>query len=342
VSEAGAVDVGSVLDGSRRLDVRDSNGYDTSITDAGVLRDAKDGGIDPNAKDAIGDRLAMDIVSKRDGSLDGKRDGSLDVLADAHLDTARYRGTCDSPVPIPHYLSHSDFSVSTANADHILDFPCAGNGGDIVFKIQSNQPEMVYADTFGASWNTALFFTDTCDSPDPPKGPNMVTCSDDACGTTQSQAFAALGYGYHYLIVSGVKGDSGTVTVHFQHAPIGNGPLVALPKGTGTVAGTTGGFDTSRTCDTSGPKNSYWWANCPGDIGGSFHASTCKGADWDTNIILQIPRLDNLSCNDDDMACGMQSTIDAQLPSGSGMFVVTVAGTLLSSFGDYALSYTRP
>jgi hypothetical protein len=170
----------------------------------------------------------------------------------------------------------------------------------------------------------------------------MVTCSDDACGTVQSQAFATLDYGYHYLIVSGVNGESGTVTVHFQHAPIGNGPLVALPKGAGTVAGTTGGFDASRTCDTAGPKNSYWWTNCPGDVGGSFHASTCNGADWDTNLILQIPRLDSLSCNDDDMTCGMQSTIDTQLPVGSGMFVVSVAGTLLNTFGDYVLTFTRP
>jgi hypothetical protein len=206
---------------------------------------------------------------------------------------------------------------------------------------------MAYADTFGTSLNTALFFTDTCDIPTPPDSSDMAVCNDDACGTSQSQAFAPLAYGFHYLIVSGVNGDSGDVIVHFQHAPLGNGPIAALPQGSATATGTVGGLDTTRTCDMAGPKNSYWWVSCPDDLGGNFHASTCDGADWDTALILQIPRLDTVSCNDDDLTCGVQSTVDTAITPGAGMFVLTVARTLMIRIGDltnytYTLTYTRP
>lgn len=345
VSEAGSID--GIDDGARRLDARDASRLDLSTTEAGAARDTKDAGTDTqvrDSRDAAGEGAAPDTSASRDTSLDGKRDGNLDVFEqpDGPLDTGPILGTCAAPFDIPYGVLHADLKVNTASALHIVDFPCANNGGDIVFRILSSQAELAYADTFGATWNTALFFTDTCDGVNPPDGTDMVTCNDDACGTSQSQAFATLAYGYHYLIVSGVNGDAGDVTVHFQHAPIGNGPLVALPPGPGTVSGTTDGIDPSRTCDTSGPKNSYWWVYCPSDLGGSFHASTCNGADWDTALVFQVPSVEDVLCDDDDMSCGMQSTIDTTITPGAGIFVVSVAGTLLSSYGDYTLTYIRP
>jgi hypothetical protein len=346
VSEAGAIDLGSAsADGPRRLDARDASSLDLSVVEAGAVRDSKDTAPPRDAsRDALGDVGVADTAGNRDSSPEGMPDGNLDLFQEPDLpvDNAPILGTCTAPIEIPSSVSHIDLSVNTASAPHLVDFPCVSNGGDIVFRIESNQPEMAYADTFGTAWNTALLFTDACDSVKPPASAGMVTCSDDACGTTQSQAFARLDYGYHYLIVSGPNGEGDDVVVHFQRAPVGNGPLVLLPMGSGTVVGTTEGMDSTRTCDTSGPKNSYWWANCPTDVGGTFHASTCKGADWDTFLILQIPRQDTLLCTDDDPACGMQSTVDAVISPGAGLSVLTVAGTLLRSSGDYTLAYTRP
>jgi len=346
-SEAGAIDGASTAgDGARRLDVRDASPLDAAIAD--TARDARDATIDTqrsDTKDVAGEPLTIDTNrdGARDASLDGKRDGNQDLPEqDAPVDTRPIQGTCLAPIEIPYDVFHLDLSANISGSLHLLDFPCANNGGDVVFRIQSNQPELAYADTFGSASNTALFFSDTCDSASPPEGVDMATCNDDACGTTQSQAFASLAYGYHYLIVSSADGNGGDVVVHFQRAPIGNGPLVALPKGSGTVLGTTDGMDMTRTCDTSGPKNSYWWVYCPADPGGNLHASTCKGSDWDTVLILQTPRIDNLLCNDDDMSCGMQSTIDSVISPGAGISVLTVAGTLLRSYGDYTLTYTRP
>jgi hypothetical protein len=109
------------------------------------------------------------------------------------------------------------------------------------------------------------------------------------------------------------------------------------------VQGTTiSGIDTSGLCDSAGPKNSYWWANCPDYAGGDFTATTCNGANWDTVLIMQIPQLGTTSCSDDDTSCGILSTVNATIPSGAGLYVLTVSGSLMSTFGDYTLAYTLP
>jgi hypothetical protein len=270
--------------------------------------------------------------------------GTRDTNGGGTADSAVFlTGSCANPIEIPYYNSYSVLSAKTTGAAHMLDFPCANNGADVVFKFQVMQSEIAYADTFGTSWNTALFFSDTCDRPNPPDGMGMDTCSDDACGTSQSQAFAKVDYGWHYLIVSGVNGESGNVTVHFQHAPIGTGELANLPMDQNQVQGTTiSGIDMSGLCDSAGPKNSYWWATCPDYAGGDFTATTCNGANWDTVLILQIPQLGTTLCSDDDASCGILSTVSATLAPGAGLYVLTVSGSLMSTFGDYTLSYTLP
>jgi hypothetical protein len=331
VSEAGVIDSGKSSADVRRTD--------TLVSEAGALRDAK-----------LADVARRDVPGI-DGAADANRDTSTTVKRDVALrrdaaddvpDPPPPSGTCTNPIQISASLTHGDFVVDTTGFDHAVDFPCASNGSDIVFIVQTNERELVYADTFGSGVNTALFFSETCSDAQPPVGDGMITCSDDACGTTESQAVAALEYGNHYLILSGVNGDTGPVTMHFLRTPLGNGPPVVLPQGAGVVTGTTAGIDSTRTCDTSGPKNSYWWTSCPTDLGGDLHASTCQGADWDTYLMLQVPQTDEIDCADDDQACGMLSTVNATVPPGAGLYVLTIAGGLLRSFGDYTLTYTRP
>jgi hypothetical protein len=356
-SNGGDVDVGpSVLDTGHRADGRDTGGADRSLNDSSPPRDTKPGGIDASAQDTKDGRSATPDAA---GKADTKRDtgpataieagsaGGPDLADDTvdepdlPVDTAPPLGSCAAPIDIPYSTGYAEISVTTLGSQHAIDFPCVANGSDFVFRIQSNAREIAYADTFGAAWNTALFFSDTCEKPTPPAD-GVVTCNDDACGTLQSQAVAILSYGYHYLVVSGANGESGPVTVRFMRAPVGNGPPVALPPGTGVLTGATAGVDSTRTCDTTGPKNSYWWATCPNAVGGAFHASTCKGATWDTFLILQIPQSEIVTCADDDQACGMQSTVDTTIPAGPGLFVLSVTGALLRSYGDYTLNYVRP
>ena len=201
----------------------------------------------------------------------------------------------------------------------------------------------MYADTFGAAFNTAPFFGDAFDaSSGPPASAGTVSCSDDACGSQQSQATAVLDYGLHYLVVSGVGGAGGPVTVHFQHAQLGNGPVRNLAAGSGTVSGTTGGVGAMHMCQASGAEDSYWWATCPSFAGGPFSASTCNGATFDTILSLQVPRTNAQSCADDDPSCGVQSTINTSLAAGAGVQVLTIDGTAGSDSGPYTITYTRP
>jgi hypothetical protein len=330
-------------------DARDGSGGDLSANEAGGGRDTKNTNLDTGVGDArdsrsVGGDVTADVWN-RDNGVGGRSDAAKDVAGDGGLapDAALLSGTCASPIEIP-YVPQIDLMADTTGADHILDFPCVANGADIVFRIRSDGPEMVYAHTFGTSWNTALLFSDSCEAPLPPEDDGMTACNDDACGTSQSQAFSTFKYGYHYLIVSGVNGESGPLRLHFEHAMIGNGTAVNLPAGTSSVVGTTSGMDSSRTCDMAGPKDSYWWTTCPTDIGGPFSASTCMGANWDSALILQIPRLDDngVTCAEDDPSCGVRATLDGVIPDGAGMSVLTVTGHLMRDSGDYTLTYTRP
>jgi hypothetical protein len=252
-------------------------------------------------------------------------------------------GTCASPFVLPDTLDpHMDLSVNTVGAAHAVDVPCATNGGDVVFTFTLNQREVVYADTFGASWNTVLYFTSSCGVTPPGPEVGTVVCSEDACGTTQSQAIAVLGYGRHYLVVSGSHGESGAATVHFEHMQVGNGLLTLLPAGTGTKMGTTSGTGIVSTCEAAGPEDTYWWRTCPDYTGGAFQASSCHGATFDTILTLQIPRVGGTSCADDDPACGVQSTITGTVPPGAGIHALTIDSSTPSNAGAYTVTYTRP
>ena len=328
----------SKADVGRDQSARDGSGVDSAIVDVGMVGEA-----------ASPIDVAHDVNDAKNSSADGSDaqlngDANADVAVTQVDSTPVGLGTCDSPIVVQLGGPQVDIKVGTTKADYILAAPCASNGADIVlkFRVATQQPQLIYADTFGASWNTVLFFSDACDKSKPPTGSDTVACNDDACGTSQSQVVAVLGYGYHYLIVSGANGESGDVTVHLQSAVFGNGTMRTLPQGTGSLTGTTSGIDRSGLCETTGPKDSYWWLSCPSYLGGAFSASTCQGTTWDTALSLQIPRNDVLSCNDDDKDCGMQSTLGTTIPPGAGIHLLTVGGTTGTSMGDYTLTYTRP
>jgi hypothetical protein len=214
-------------------------------------------------------------------------------------------------------------------ADHQVEIPCAPNGADVVFSIAVEEPELIYADTFGASWNTILHFSDTC-PPDPGavgSADGINECSDDACDTEQSQVTAVVAYGTHYLILSGANGESGEATIHIDRTFIGNGVLLPFPQGTGSLAGVTSGNGQTVLCEAGGPEDTYWWTTCPDFVGDSFYASTCVGTSYDTVLALQIPRSGVVACNDDDITtCGMRSTVTAALPPGAGLQTLLVDG----------------
>jgi len=335
------------IDQAPRVDARDA----TAELDApGDIRG------DAKSADSAGDARDADGAAARDGgaeagdapanpsdaSSDGKK---LDAVADAPPGHG-----CSNPIVIPLDNPHADLTVSTVGAGHHVDLPCAQGGPDLVFLFTLEETQMVYADTFGATWNTILSFSDRC--PMVPEtddsGAGFISCNDDACNTTQSQVVAAFPSNDRYLILSGANGESGSVTVHFDHAPIGTGPVAALPLDVNTVSGTLDGYGPqSDACLMPGPDSTYWWATCPDYLGGDMTASTCKGTPitLDTTLLLQIPRSAGLTCNDDDDACGKRSTISTTVAPGAGLNVLTVGsmfGSLIPSQEAYLLTYTVP
>jgi hypothetical protein len=245
---------------------------------------------------------------------------------------------CTAATPIPMTAPRLDLIVNTGGAAHDVASPCGSGDADAFFSFTLDKRSVVYADTFGASWNTVVYFTATCAGE--ALAENTAACSDDACGTPQSQAMAVLAPGKYILGVSGPAGQAGTATVHFEHAPVGRGPATLLASGTAMVTGMLTGTGSLFECDAAGADNSYYWATCQGAAGGAFKAATCDATTFDTVLSLNIPRTAASICADD--GCKFQSLLTTVLPAGAGLHVLTVDGSTPVNNGPYTLTVERP
>ncbi|MBL8600508.1 MAG: hypothetical protein JNK72_01145 [Myxococcales bacterium] len=241
----------------------------------------------------------------------------------------------------------STLSVNLTGANHDVDALCTSlSGADVYYRFTLTSRELVYADTFGTSFDTVLFFASGCTTP-MPSGTTAgdQTCNDDSvCGSLQSQVVALLNPGTYYLVVAGYSSNVGTVNIRFQHLPAGNGAVSLLSAGATNPSGTTSGTGSTSECAGSGPENTYWWRTCPADGGGTLSAQTCNRASWDT--VLYLRNGDGsvvgsgATCNDD--GCGTQSTISAGVSAGAGLHTLTVDGYFSTSSGSYTVAVTRP
>jgi hypothetical protein len=247
---------------------------------------------------------------------------------------------CANAAALPLKLAHMNLPVTTKGANASMAGPCGPAAPDVFFSFNIATREAVYADTFGSTWNTMVFFAKSCTGAPVANLGGPTACSDDACGTMQSQAVAILEPGRYLLVISGAAGQSGDATVHFEHAPLGSGPTAVLPPGTNTLTGTTTGSGNLEFCEAGAADNSYWWTTCPSSAGGAFTAATCGGTHFDSVMSLQIPRIPLARCNDD--ACGFQSRVVGDIPAGAGLQVVSVDGSTGRQAGPYSMTVTRP
>jgi hypothetical protein len=179
---------------------------------------------------------------------------------------------------------------------------------------------------------------------------NGLACNDDdglsGCLTSrQSQIMLQLNPGTYRLVLSGC--GEGAATIHFQHLPVGNGPIAALPAGgtapTGTTAGTGRVAPACSVSGLSGPENTYYWYTCGAATGGAFSASTCGRATWDTLLEQRSALRTANICNDDGSGgtCGRQSTVTSTIPAGAGIHTLYVDG-FGSASGAYSVAINRP
>ena len=249
--------------------------------------------------------------------------------------------------------SRVTLSATTLGAAHSVNSPCdAAGGGDVFFRFVLTRREFVYADTFGATWDTKLFFmsSGSCTTPLASQVSSDLVCDDNlgascASGGSASQVYTVLPAGTYYLVLSSGT-SSGATSIRFEHLPVGSGSLVFLPRGTsltrsGVTSGTTGGM--SQSCGGAGPELAYWWVTCPEQAAGTLNATTCLRASWNTVLaVANGSGVGNVCVND---TCGLQSTVSTTIPAGSGLHLLMVDGFNNGTdppSGSYSLLYTRP
>jgi hypothetical protein len=240
-----------------------------------------------------------------------------------------------------------DIKATTLGAQHDVDAPCeSGGGADVFYQFDVSKRVFVYADTFGASWDTVLYLlSNECAPLAAPTTTGDAVCNGGACGTSQSRIVALLDAGRYRLGLSGRGAAAGAATIHFQWAPAGSGSAAQLPAGSSSQIGATTGASgsiqgLSPQCLAAGPENSYWWSSCPSDPGGSLSASTCGAATWETVLELQLPASAPYTCSLD--SCNLQASLSSSIPPGAGLRVLSVDGQGGTDKGAYTLTVSRP
>jgi hypothetical protein len=234
-------------------------------------------------------------------------------------------------------------SADTQNATMSVNGGCrCANGRDLFYTFTLTAEEIVYADTFGSAFDTALFLQNAM-------GTTLTTanlaggsvCSDDSCGTVQSQVVARLAAGTYYLVLSGCA--QGQATIRFQHLPVGGTArqLTATAGVTQSFSSTlTGTSAVSGTCCSNGPEHTYWAVTCPSFAATTLTASTCD--DDRTNTTLDqrsATRPTVASCGE--TGCNLQARSAFAIPAGAGLHTLYVDSCSTSQgTGDYILHAT--
>jgi hypothetical protein len=248
----------------------------------------------------------------------------------------------------------SEYAATNVGATHDVDVPCLGptvnRGADVFFRFTLTRREFVYADTFGAAFDTVLFFANASGAPIPTQTAGDLVCNDDtntSCpdGGLNSRVYTVLAPGSYYLALSGYGTATGTATIHFEHVPAGSGAVSPLAMGMSTVTGVTTGTGalTSSTCGGAGPENAWWWVTCPGTgTSAALTAETCDTAAFDTVLYLNTAS-GFTACNDNGGGtCDVQSRLSAAYSAASRLRALLVDGFTAGAAGAYTLRVNRP
>lgn len=316
-------------------------------TDSAMAGDAGQDAIDTGKPAETG---ATD--SATGGDTGSKSDAAVTDGADA-ADTAPAlptgSDTCALAPALPQASPQRTVTIplDTTGAAKSIDAPCATDtGGALFFSVAFSRPVVFYADTFGSSFNTVVYLlSSSCAPLTTTTMAGDTLCSDDACGTAQSQVVALLKPGKYVIGVAGHGAGAGAATLHVSWAFAASGIEKQLPKGsstqTGVTVGTSGNLATLATnCIAAGPDDNYWWTSCPGDPAGTLSASTCGGASWETVLSMQVPGSIPYVCTLD--SCGLQSAIATAIPAGAGLRVLTLDGQTVTAAGSYSMTVSRP
>jgi hypothetical protein len=308
IGTACSVGVGACAKGGMNICTADGTGVTCNATAGTATAELCGDGID---QDCNGSDVACPINDGPTGAIDVSNGGTFTAdLTAAHDDAA---GSCSS-----------------------------SGGRDVFYTFTLPAAEVVYVDTFGSNFDTALtIFAGTCAA----RGAQQV-CSDDSCALPQSQAAVQLAAGT-YCIVADQYSSTQT-----------SGALVLnVTRGgrTGTAIAAASGSQTANSCDashsnetTAGCQSStaakdvgYYFLTCPNTTR-TVGANTCTGTTWDSVVYLRhgSASTGDVACNDD--SCGLASSFTGGSITQSGLNWLIVDGYSLATTtcGAYTLTYT--
>jgi len=243
------------------------------------------------------------------------------------------------PLMAPSTTLTTDTTGASNNTMGPASCSCTA-GRDVFYTFTLTAEEIVYADTLdGNTWDSSLFLQNAMGVNLTPLA-GSTTCSDDSCATNRSQIVARLTPGQYYLVLSGCS--QGRATIRFQHLPVGSGTVNAItPTAMNQVASgtiTTGTGRVNGGCNSGGAEDMYFFTTCPNFVASELHVSTCGGAGWDTVVHQASPaRMPVTQCNDD--FCGLQSSLETQIPAGAGMHAFYIDTFNTRASGPYMASY---
>jgi hypothetical protein len=215
------------------------------------------------------------------------------------------------------------------------------SGRDVFYTFTLAAEEIVYADTLdGNTWDSSLFLQNAMGA-NLTATPGSTTCSDDSCAGVRSQIVARLAPGQYFLVLSGCS--QGRASIRFQHLPTGSGTVNAVtPTATNQIASGTITMGPGRIdggCNSAnGAEDMYYFTTCSNFMAAELHVSTCGGAGWDTVLHQSSPgRMPLTTCNDD--FCGLQSSLETQIPAGAGLHAFYVDTFRSRAPGAYMANY---
>ncbi|HEX2837818.1 MAG TPA: hypothetical protein VHN77_06790, partial [Phycisphaerales bacterium] len=198
---------------------------------------------------------------------------------------------------------------------------CGFNGdpgsADVWFSFVAPASEVYRFDTCqSAGLDTIVSIYDTC-------GGSEIACNDDSCGLSSAVTFNTTQGTTYYIRVAGWAGAQGAGALNIS-SPLANDVCAtASPAALGSNPFDTSAAanDDATNCGGSGPDIFFTFA--PTQTGG-YQFSTCNGTGYDSILaILSSDCVTELACNDD--ACGLQSTVVANLTAGT-TYIVQVDG----------------
>jgi hypothetical protein len=238
--------------------------------------------------------------------------------------------------------------LSAAHDDNLGSCGLSG-GRDVFYKFTLPAAEVVYADTFGSSFDSVVrIYAGSCTA----LGAEQA-CYDDpseCTGLRQSQGALQLAAGSYCLVVDQYSSSetTGATTLRFLR---GGRPGTAIASASGSVTGSNVGKTnlSVASCEsrTPAPDVGYFFLSCPAQTF-TVGASTCSTTtNFDTVIYMRngAATTADIACSDDSATCttnGLQSVITGATVTGPDLHWIIVDGFTLSTggTGTYKLTYT--